>query len=340
MRKIFRANLYFLMILLISTFVPYLLGIIYENINLTDSRIILFLNHVILFLVPAAIYILVTKASVKKTFRLNPISFKNILWIMILAFAIQPVVMLFSLISGFFFSNDVGAFIGSIMDTPYPILLLLIAVMPAITEEVTLRGIVLSGYDFKNKWVASIVTGLLFGVFHLNAQQFLYAAILGMVLAYLVRITNSIFASVVMHFMINGLQVTLQKVISLFMENNVSPDAISQFSMSEKMAALSVWGFLGVIFAAISIIIIKKIEDDCKSRGIYDSYERLGTNSRHSYMRVDLDSNSVTEVTSDILSTKERVLNGPLIATIIIYFIVMNLPTLVLAFNRLVNFRR
>lgn len=340
MRKIFRANLYFLMILLISTFVPYLLGIVYENINLTDSRIILFLNHVILFLVPAAIYILVTKSSVKKTFRLNPISFKNIFWIMILAFAIQPVVMLFSLISGFFFSNDVGAFIGSIMDTPYPILLLLIAVMPAITEEVTLRGVVLSGYDFKNKWTASILTGILFGIFHLNSQQFLYAAVLGFVLAYLVRVTNSIFASMIMHFMINGLQITIQKVAALFMDtSNIDPNAVANFSMNQKIQALSIYGFLAVVFGAASIILIKKIEDNCKARGIYDSYERMNLNNNHSYARVNLDSNTYSEVAKERV-LEEKVVNVPLILTIIGYLIIMNYPIIIELFLKIVTFRR
>lgn len=323
MKKVFRANLYFLIILLISIFVPDLLAILYRSVGIQDVRVILVLNHSILFLVPAIIYIFVTGSSVKGTFRLNSLSIKNVLMIILLAVIIQPVIMLFSLISSLFFPNDIGQFIGSLMDTPYWILVLLIAGTPAITEEVTLRGVVLSGYDFKNKWIASIVTGLLFGIFHLNEQQFLYAAVLGMVLAYLVRVTNSIFASVIMHFMINGIQVTLQKVLSAFVNTQVNPDAIANLSLNEKLSALSIYGFLAIIFGAISIIIIKKIEDNCKARGIYDSYERLNVNSEISYVRVNLDSNSVSEINSRQDLVKERVINIPLIATIIIYLLVM-----------------
>ena len=45
-----------------------------------------------------------------------------------------------------------------------------------------------------------MVTGLLFGIMHLDAQQFLYATILGFVLALVVRITNTIFASAINSF--------------------------------------------------------------------------------------------------------------------------------------------
>ena len=87
---------------------------------------------------------------------------------------------------------------------------------PAITEEITIRGIVLSGYDNKNIYVACIASGLLFGIMHLDPQQFLYATVLGFILALVVRITNSIFASAIIHFIINGTSITMQKIVSLF----------------------------------------------------------------------------------------------------------------------------
>ena len=89
----------------------------------------------------------------------------------------------FGLISGFFFENNVGNLITSISGTPYLILMGIIAFMPAITEEITLRGIVLSGYDDKNRLKSALVIGLFFGIFHLDANQFLYATVLGFILA-------------------------------------------------------------------------------------------------------------------------------------------------------------
>ncbi|MBL4930419.1 CPBP family intramembrane glutamic endopeptidase [Clostridium paridis] len=307
MKKVFRANLYFLIILVLSVFGPEVINPFLVSIGVRDVRIVLETNHILLFLVPATIYIFVTKSSFKKTFRLNPISFKNVLLIIGLGFAIQPVMMLFSLITSFFFNNDISNFINSISDTPYPVMLLLIAVTPAITEEVTLRGVVLSGYNFKNKWIAAITTGILFGIFHLNAQQFLYAAVLGMVLAYLVRVTNSIFASSLLHFMINGIQVSLQKILAPFVKNNSTPD-IASLGIDAKITALISYGTLAVIFGALSIIIIRKIEKNCKSKGIYDCYESLSMETEMA-LRTEL--------------IKERVINLPMIGIIVFYLFAM-----------------
>ncbi|MBM6839676.1 CPBP family intramembrane metalloprotease, partial [Clostridium saudiense] len=102
------------------------------------------LNHIIIFIVPAIIYLLITKQSPKKVLRLNKIHIKDILIVVCLAFVCQPIMTFFSLISQFFFENEIGNFVGQIVSTPYWILLLLIAVLPAITEEITIRGIVLS----------------------------------------------------------------------------------------------------------------------------------------------------------------------------------------------------
>ncbi|MDZ5001535.1 CPBP family intramembrane metalloprotease, partial [Clostridium perfringens] len=125
-----------------------------------------------------------------------------------------PIMTFFSVISTFFFNNEIGAFISQITSTPYIFLLSLVALLPTITEEITIRGIVLSGYENKNKYIASAVTGLFFGLLHLNAQQFLYAAVLGFILALLVRITNSIFSSMIIHFIVNGTSVTIAKLSS------------------------------------------------------------------------------------------------------------------------------
>lgn len=201
MKKVTRANVYFIIILVLELFMPSVLYIGYKKFGLTDIRIQLFLNHTILFLVPAMIYIIVTKSSIKETFRLNKLYLKDALMIILLAFICQPIMSFFSVLTGLFFNNNVGEMVTSMtQNTPYIVLLLLVAVMPAITEEVTMRGVVLSGYDKKPTFLAALITGIMFGIFHLDFQQLLYAAVLGFILAYVVRITNSIFASMLMHF--------------------------------------------------------------------------------------------------------------------------------------------
>ena len=50
MKKVFRANLYFLIILLLEIFMPYVLLPIYRFIGIRDIRIALVCNHIILYM--------------------------------------------------------------------------------------------------------------------------------------------------------------------------------------------------------------------------------------------------------------------------------------------------
>ena len=54
---------------------------------------------------------------------------------------------------------------------------------------------------------AVILSGLMFGLIHLNINQFFYATIIGMVLAVVTLYSRSIFPAMIIHFMNNGLNV-------------------------------------------------------------------------------------------------------------------------------------
>lgn len=265
MKKVREVNIYFFIILLLQLFLP--VYMIFQWLNITDIRWILFINHIIIFIVPAIIYLLLTKQSPKKVLRLNKLYFKDIILIIGLAFVSQPIMTFFSLISQFFFENEIGNFVGEIVNTPYWILLLLVAVLPAITEEITIRGVVLSGYDNKNIYVACAASGLLFGIMHLDPQQFLYATVLGFILALVVRITNSIFASALIHFIINGTSITMQKIVSLLpMESNDT--SLQTLSISEKISYSITYAIIALVFSAFAYLIIKKLKDNNSKRGI------------------------------------------------------------------------
>lgn len=71
--------------------------------------------------------------------------------------------------------------------------LFIIAVTPAICEEVFMRGVVLDGYRNIPLWKAAIMNGVLFGLFHNNFMQLSYTSIVGIILTYVVVLTNSIY---------------------------------------------------------------------------------------------------------------------------------------------------
>jgi uncharacterized protein len=305
MTKVFKVNIYFLIILLIEVFGPYALRPIYLAIGLTDTRLILLFNHLILFLVPAIIYLIVTKSSFKDTLRLNKLHWQDTLLIILLGFIVQPVMTFFSLIATFFFNNEVGSFISEITSTPYILLLGLVALLPSITEEITIRGVVLSGYNNKNKYVAAVVTGLFFGILHLDPQQFLYATVLGFIFALVVRITNSIYASMIIHFIVNGTSVTLAKISQIISDSlpiatETTELTLRNISSGEKILLLLVYGFIAVIFSIFVFLIIYALD-------------KLNEKRKIKYGKILKEEDQI----------KERVIDIPFILIIIVYIVVM-----------------
>lgn len=307
MKKVFRANLYFLIVMLLSIIMPYILAYIYKAVGLTDVRIVLMLNHFILFLIPAIIYVIVTKSNVKETFRLNKLHLKDALMILVIALVAYPLMGCFSLISMLFFENNVSNFMQSISSTPYPVLLLLMAVMPAVTEEITMRGVVLSGYNEKSAFKASLMIGLLFGIFHLDGQQFLYAAALGFVLAYLVRVTNSIFSSMLLHFTINGISVTLSTLLTNVPTSEAYSNVESQvddlfnITFNEKLFIISSVAFVIIALGGLIFKLIKVIEK----------------------WNLERNMNSANGVITKEVESDEKIINVPFILTVIVYIIYM-----------------
>lgn len=276
MKKVSRANMYFLIILLFQLFLP--VHLIFNWFKITDIRLMLLINHIIIFIFPAIIYLIITKQSARKVLKLNKLYFKDSLLIILLAFVCQPIMAFFSLLSQFFFNNEIGDFMTEIVNTPYIFLLLLVAVLPAITEEITIRGIVLSGYKDKNIYLSCIVTGLLFGIMHLDPQQFLYATVLGIVLALVVRITNTIFSASLIHFLINGTSITLQKLLSLLPKSTLVMEQATEVSLKNmsiqgKLFIITFYGVLALIFSIAVYFIIKKLAELNIRRGIISKEE-------------------------------------------------------------------
>ncbi len=85
-----------------------------------------------------------------------------------------------------------------------------VAVIPAVCEEVLFRGYILRA--FEKSWgilAAIIVSGLFFGLFHLQIGNLLPLATLGIILALMTWLSGSIWPAVVAHFINNGAAVVV-----------------------------------------------------------------------------------------------------------------------------------
>jgi sodium transport system permease protein len=93
------------------------------------------------------------------------------------------------------------------------VLLLLIAVVPAVCEELAFRGFILSGFrHLGHKRRAVLYSALLFGLAHGILQQSLIASLVGIVLGYVAVQSGSILPCMVFHLCHNALAIVNSRI--------------------------------------------------------------------------------------------------------------------------------
>lgn len=101
---------------------------------------------------------------------------------------------------------------GAIMEQPVWALILVIAVMPAICEEIMFRGFLFGslGRKIKAQW-AIIISAVVFAAYHMSLVKMLPMSLLGIGLAAAMSATGSIYTSMAMHFLNNLISVLIMK---------------------------------------------------------------------------------------------------------------------------------
>ena len=185
-------------------------------------------GDILLFVPPAVIYFLLCakgKGFLNETFSLKELSAVNILFIVLISIFIQPFLMSVSAVTSLFFPNAASEYLESMADLPAFSTLIITSLLPAFFEELFFRGIVFSNFRKLSPVKACVLCGLLFGMAHLNFQQFSYAFLMGCVFCYFVYKTGSIFSSILSHFLINGSQ-TILSALSIKMTAAANPQAL------------------------------------------------------------------------------------------------------------------
>ena len=116
--------------------------------------------------------------------------------------------------------------------------LFVIALIPAIGEELTFRGLLQQSLtrSMKNPHVAIILTGAIFSFIHFQFYGFLPRMFLGILLGYMFYISGSLWTSMAMHFVNNGTAVV---VYYLNHKGIIDVDVDHFGAMSLGMVALS-----------------------------------------------------------------------------------------------------
>lgn len=263
-RKSVKANIFALLLVLFQVVGGGVVGSLLKPIIIKlggGLGVLLISAQITLLIIPVIIYFLITKENVKETLRLNKPYLSEIGLCIIIGILAQFVAIFCANLSSFVFpQNEVEQVFNELNKSSYIFLISVIALTPAICEELVIRGVVLHNYNHKNIWKACIMSGVIFGMLHLTGSQFLYATLLGMLLAYLVRITNSIFTSMTVHFVFNGFNATMAYMLSRFQFmsklTEETAKAKETLTLAKRFQALGATFVLALIAASIIVTIL------------------------------------------------------------------------------------
>lgn len=250
-------------------------------------------------ILPAVVYLCYKKVNWKEELRLHKIKISTILLLIIFAYTIMPLMNFLSMITMLFSKNIIANTLNQLTSNNSSfVAFIVIAVIPCMLEEFLYRGVVYGNYAKENKKFGIFLSGLLFGLVHMNINQFAYAFIMGVLFAMLIEATNSIVSSMIVHLVINGTSVILQYVGRNIDVSMSGADTVS-FYTDEKMLLLAAatWGGIAIFTTVASVLVYYTI---AKNEGCIENVKEI-------FMK----------------RKKERLVSMPLIATIIICVVFM-----------------
>lgn len=129
-----------------------------------------------------------------------------------------------------------------------------IVICAPIFEELMFRGLILTSLSKFGSWFAIIISGILFGLFHMNHQQLFFATAFGIILAYVDLRAKSVIPSIIAHTVFNGYSYVLGLVASFtnYEETLLDPS----LELTGSTPALVMYGALNLLAYAGMLIAI------------------------------------------------------------------------------------
>lgn len=271
--------------------------------NFSDLIYALIIQVGIMFVCSGLMYKNLQKKTFKemfKDFRFVKISWKAILicvalgiLLIFINFAINSI---YGIILQIFGYAPATVTISEYPLVPFLIAIFSSAVLPAFCEEFLNRGIVLRGLRNSGLTKAIIISGLLFGLMHLNIGQFGFAFVIGMLYAFICIATGSIFPTIILHFLNNGIleYITFARInnlpfgnfynsLQIYLTNN---DPITTILLVFLAISVILFLFVWLVYLLIKETRLKKLQKI--GNDLADTFAKESEDIRPKSIKVDI----------------------------------------------------
>lgn len=224
--------------------------------------------------------------TLRERLHYNKVKPSTLLYALIFTWLSMPLTTLINAISMLFVDNTVMALSNQILGVTFPVMLFFMAVVPAFCEETLFRGVVYGGYrKHGDKFVAVLLSGFLFGIMHMNLNQALYAFAIGVLLALLFEATDSIFPTMLFHFVYNAqsccLMYLVEEIVPGFYSDPANVAAATETASLYSMIAVYI--IIAAIFTPLAICMLYKI---AKKEGRVEQLKETLPGKKEGKMRI------------------------------------------------------
>ena len=230
----------------------------------TGNEFSILANNVLselVILIPAIATILYCGDRLRVVIPFKRIKISSALLTVLYVVMLFPLVTFINSVSMLFVDNTVVGLSDQILGMPMWQMFLSIGIFGPFVEEVVFRGFFLQSYQRTGRIIASmILSSILFGLMHMNFNQFAYGAVMGLMLALLVEATGSVLTSFIAHATFNSIEVILMYATSDLIDSaeNMLMDLEET---NQILLTIGIYFVAAVIFTALAFCIVVKISD-------------------------------------------------------------------------------
>lgn len=215
---------------------------------------------------PCVVFLFIHSARPSEIFKHEKLGKSGILNSVLIGIAAQPVASLLNAPVLKYLYNHTGSVPEQRIATPETaggllLSMLVVALMPAVFEELLMRGIVLFSIEESGYHLSLVVTAFLFALLHNDMTNLLGAFFLGVVLCYVVWMTQSIIAGIITHFAFNAFGMLLNYTIQAYA-------AAAPWLGGDVFYAILVILSIGILAAATTNILRKSVRR-YKTHGLF-----------------------------------------------------------------------
>ncbi len=201
-----QVNRYFLTTIILQILSVAIL-VVFPFMDRLDWRLQSMLSEVSM-VIPALVFLLILNERCKAALGLRRVRFTTVLMTVLFFLLTLPLGNAAGGFSQIFTDNVVVKASMYMVGSSFASKFFVIAVFGPLCEEIAFRGFVFRGYRRSaGLWRAAIFSSFLFGLIHMNLNQFIYVFVIGIILALLAEASGSIWPGFLYHMLFNAISV-------------------------------------------------------------------------------------------------------------------------------------